>query len=152
MRFLPCFSSLFGGHCEERKDEPIQTFVWGSGLLRCARNDGVLHDDLSNTSSSSPRLAKYGASIFGVTSSTRDGDHFGERSLSITAARTPSRKSSLANTSSAARYSRTRHSSSEDDCRASGSNFSVTTMPRGDFSRNVPSVDRASSEPSRASA
>ncbi len=39
----------------------------------------------------------------------------GLRSLSITAARTPSRKSSLLNTSSAARYSRTRHSSSEED-------------------------------------
>ncbi len=76
-----------------------------------------------NFNSSAPIPAKYGATISGVTSSIRGGDHFGLRSLSITAARTPSRKSSLANTSSAARYSRTRHSSSEDEARASRSNF-----------------------------
>jgi hypothetical protein len=29
-------------HCEERSDEAIQSLLRGSGLLRCARNDGVL--------------------------------------------------------------------------------------------------------------
>ena len=74
------------------------------------------------------------------------------RSLSITAARTPSRKSSEANTTSAARYSRTRHSSSDDDARASRRSFSVTTMPRGDFSPSVFSAACASSESSRCKA
>src|SRR3984885_12183268 len=87
--------------------------------------------------------------ISGCTSSIRGGDHLGLRSLSMTAARTPSRKSSLRKTSSAARYSRTRHSSSEAALRASRSNFSVTTMPRGDFSFNTLSVDCANSESSR---
>ena len=50
---------------------------------------------LLNTSSSAPISAKYGATISGVTSSIRDGDHRGLRSLSMTAARTPSQKSSL---------------------------------------------------------
>ena len=42
--------------------------------------------------------------------------------------------------------------SSDDEARASRSSFRVTTMPRGDFSFNVFSVDCASSEPSRCSA
>src|ERR1700722_13419018 len=100
-----------------------------------------------NTSSSSPICAKYGATISAVTSSTRGGDHFGLRSLSITAARTPSRKSSLRKTSSAARYSRTRHSSSDEALRASLSSFSVTTMPRGDFSPPQPSSQRGGCPP-----
>src|SRR5438445_569023 len=87
----------------------------------------------------------------GVTSSIRDGDQVGLRSLSITAARTPSRKSSLRKTSSAARYSRTRHSSRLDAVRASRSSLSVTTMPRGDFSLSVFNVASANSEPSRMS-
>src|SRR5450432_3068095 len=33
-------SQLFR-HCEERSDEAIQLFLIASGLLRCARNDGV---------------------------------------------------------------------------------------------------------------
>src|SRR5579871_3704854 len=102
----------------------------------------------SNTSSSAPIPARYGASISDVTSSIRGGDHLGLRSLSITAARMPSRKSSLRKTSSAARYSRTRHSSSDAALRASRNNLKVTTMPRGDFSFSTFSVDCASSESS----
>src|SRR5260370_23439907 len=103
------------------------------------------------TSSWAQISAKYGAIISDVTSSIPGGDQRGLRSLSITAARTPSRKSSVANPCSAARYSRTRHSSSEDEARASRSSLKVTTMPRGDFSFNVFRVDCASSEPSRCS-
>ena len=91
----------------------------------------------SNLSSSAPISAKYGATISGVTSSILGGDHFGLRSLSITAARTPSRKSSLANTSNAARYSRTRHSSSEGDAR--GYDVALTDAGRAAFQAAWPS-------------
>ena len=42
----------------------------------------------------------------------------------------------------------TLHSSSDDDCRARRNSFSVTTMPRGDFSPRIFSVACAGSEPS----
>jgi len=62
-----------------------------------------------------------------VTSSILRGDHFGCVLVDHGRAH-PSRKSSLANTSSAARYSRYQHSSSDDDVRASRNSFNVTTM------------------------
>ena len=43
-RKLERFPIILDRHCEERSDEAIQPLCSGSGLLRFARNDGVVSD------------------------------------------------------------------------------------------------------------
>src|SRR5262249_45576730 len=113
---------------------------------------GHLRPPFGSINVSSPRATKYASTISGVTSATCAGDHFGLRSLSMTAARMPSGKSRLTNTWSAAPYSRIKHSSSDPDDRAARNRRSVTLRLGGDFSSIVCLVLSAKSDRSPASA